>query len=130
MAEIRRAMSDLRFGILGYRTSDIGLRSRAQHSVQNRCAGVEVQRVAELVLLRRAARLDAGGHLARVVAAEAALAERPEQIAQGAVAEEVEALVGDLEPVVFGIAHAAAAPVALGALAVDVGLAAEVSLRL
>ena len=58
---------------------------------------VEVQRVAELVRLRRAGRLDAGRLLARVVAAVAALAERPEQIAQRAVAEEVERLVGDLE---------------------------------
>ena len=65
--------------------------------IQNRRARVEVHRVAELVRLGRAARLDAGGHLARVVPAEAALADRSEQIAQGPVAEEVEALVGDLE---------------------------------
>ena len=65
--------------------------------VQQRARRIEVQRVAELVGLRRPGRLDAGRLLARVVAAVAALAERPEQIAQRAVAEEIERLVGDLE---------------------------------
>ena len=60
-------------------------------------AAIEIQRVAELVRLRRAGRLDAGRLLARVVAAVAALAERAEQIAQRAVAEKIERLVGDLE---------------------------------
>src|SRR5439155_11155830 len=41
--------------------------------------------------------LDAGRLLARIVAAVAALAQRAEQIAQRAVAEKVERLVGDLE---------------------------------
>ena len=95
-------------------------------------ARVEVHRVAELVRLRRAAGLDAGGHLARVVAAEAALAERAEQVAQRAVAEEVEALVGDLEAVLLGVVHPAAATLALAllALGVEVGRAAEIALRL
>ena len=69
----------------------------ALRGVQQRAAGVEVQRVAELVRLRRAGRFDAGRLLARVVAAVAALAERAEQIAQRAVAEKIERLVGDLE---------------------------------
>ena len=69
----------------------------ALRRVQQRRGRVEVQRVAELVRLRRAGRFDAGRLLARVVAAVAALAERAEQIAQRAVAEEVERLVGDLE---------------------------------
>ena len=87
----------------------VAFRPRAKHRVQDRSAGVQVHRVAELVALRRAAGLDAGRHLARVVAAEAALAERAQQIAERAVAEEVEALVGDLEAVLLGVAHAAAA---------------------
>ena len=58
---------------------------------------IEVQGVAELVRLGRAHRLDAGGVLASVVPSVAALAERTEQIAQRAVAEKVERLVGDLE---------------------------------
>ena len=57
--------------------------------------------------LRRAARLDAGRHLARVVPSEAALADRSQQIAQRAIAEEVQALVGDLElEGLFGAADA------------------------
>src|SRR6185436_11195139 len=103
---------------------------RPQHGVQNRPARVEVQRVAELVFLRGAAGLDAGGHLARVVAAEAALAERAEQIAQRLVAEEVEALVGDLEAVLLGVAHAGAGALAALALLLEIGLAAQVALRL
>ena len=44
-----------------------------------------------------AAGLDAGGLVASVVAAEVRFAERAQQIAQRAKAEEVEPLVGDLE---------------------------------
>ena len=58
---------------------------------------VEIQRVAKLVGLGRSAGLDAGRQIARVVASEARLAERAQQIAQRLEAEEVEALVGDLE---------------------------------
>ena len=80
--------------------------------------------------LRRAARLDAGGHLARVVPAEAALADRAEQVAQRPIAEEVEALVGDLELERWlGAAPAAARPVALGRSASRSG-AREVALML
>ena len=58
---------------------------------------VKVQGVAELVGLGGAAGLDAGGLVASIVAAEAGLAERAHQVAQGAEAEEVESLVGDFE---------------------------------
>src|SRR5262249_22071592 len=83
--------------------------------VQERRRRIEVERVAELVRLRRAGRLHAGRLLARVVAAVAALAERAEQIAQRAVAEEVERLVGDLEGHrrLIRAAPAALAPLAL-----------------
>src|SRR5206468_1232315 len=60
------------------------------HGVQQRARRIEVQRVAELVRLRRAGRLDAGRLFARIVPAVAALAERSEQVPQRAVAEEVE----------------------------------------
>ena len=62
-----------------------------------RGGGIEVEGVAELIGLRAAAGFDAGGIVARVVAAEVGFAERTEQVAQGFVAEEVEALVGDFE---------------------------------
>ena len=69
----------------------------ALNRVRQRRGDVEVQRVAEFVGLRRAAGLDAGGLVARVVAAEVRFAQRAQQIAQRAKAEEVEPLVGDLE---------------------------------
>ncbi len=47
--------------------------------------------------LRRPGGFDAGGEIARIVAAEAGLAQRAEQILQGFEAEKVERLVGDLE---------------------------------
>ena len=65
--------------------------------VRQRRGDVEVQRVAEFVGLGGAAGLDAGGLVAGVVAAEARLAQRAQQIAQRAEAEEVEPFVGDLE---------------------------------
>ena len=70
----------------------------ALNRVQDGAARIQVQGVAELVGLGRGDRFDAGRVVAGVVAAEAALAERAEQIAQRAIAEEIEALVGHLEP--------------------------------
>ena len=96
--------------------------------VEQRARRIEVERVAELVRLRRAGGLDAGRLLARVVAAVAALAERPEQIAQRAVAEEVERLVGDLEGdrrLIRALAAAAALPAF--ALAVEIGRRRDVA---
>ena len=65
--------------------------------VEQRARGIEVQRIAEFVPLGRACRFDTRRLFPRVVTAVAALAERPEQIAQGAITEEVERLVGDFE---------------------------------
>src|SRR5438309_5826110 len=65
--------------------------------MEKRCRGIEVERVAELVLFRRADRFDAGRLLARVVPSEAALAQGSEQIAKRAVPEKIERLVGHLE---------------------------------
>ena len=72
------------------------------------CRGdVEVQRVAEFVLLGGAAGFDAGGHVAGIVASEAGFAERAEQIAEGFESQEVQALVGDFE---FGLLRFADLP--------------------
>ncbi len=64
---------------------------------KERLADVEIQRVAELVALRGSGGLDAGGQIARIVAAEARLAERAEQVLERFEAEEIERFVGDLE---------------------------------
>src|SRR5208283_1885228 len=58
---------------------------------------VEVERVAELVGFRRSAGLDAGGLIARIMAAEAGFAQRTHQIAQRAEPKEVNSLAGDFE---------------------------------
>jgi hypothetical protein len=60
-------------------------------------AHVEVHGVAELPLLRRARGLDPRREVAGVVAAEGGLPHRPQEIAEGAVAEEVHGLLGELE---------------------------------
>jgi hypothetical protein len=75
------ALVDHQVGIIEL---DGHLRAVAADGVEERGADVEIQRVAEFVGARDAAGFDAGGQLARVVAAEAALAERAEQILEGA----------------------------------------------
>ncbi len=108
-------------------------RRRAAHGVEDRAAGVEVHRVAELVRLGRAVRLDAGREVARVVAAEAALAQRPEEIPQRPVSKEVQRLVGDLElgrGGVLALAGAGALRVAPRLLHLEVGAAGHVALLL
>src|SRR5205085_8500563 len=78
----------------------------------DRGAGIDVHRVAEFVWLRRGGGFDAGAEMARVVAARTAAADGPEQVAQGAIAEEIERLVGDLEfhrAAVFAVSASAAA---------------------
>ena len=61
------------------------------------CADVEIQGVAKFIWPRNAAGLDASGKVARVVAAEAAAAERAEQILKSLEAEKIDGLVGDLK---------------------------------
>src|SRR6266849_359113 len=62
------------------------------------CGGnVEVERVAELVRFCGTAGLYAGGEVAGVVASEARLAQRAEQVTQRLEAEEVQAFVSDFE---------------------------------
>ena len=68
--------------------------------------------------------LDAGGVVARVVAAEAAFSQRPEQVAQRAIAEKIQALVGDLEACRWRIGAepaARTARLALRALGLQIG---------
>ncbi len=79
---------------------------------------VEVESVAELVELGAAVGLDAGGFVASVVTAEVGFAERAEELAEGFVAEEVHALVGDFEAG-FGVAVALLTLALLGLLGVD-----------
>ena len=88
------ALVDHQVGIVEF---DGHLRAFAAHGVEERGADVQIQRVAEFVGARDAAGFDAGGQFARVVAAEAALAERAEQVLQRAEAQEVDGLVGDFE---------------------------------
>ena len=72
-------------------------RAVALHRVEERPADVHIQRVAEFVWLRAAARFHAGGQVARVVPAEAALAERGQQVLQRLEAQKIERLVGDFK---------------------------------
>ena len=65
---------------------------------EQRLADIEVQRVAELILLRRAGRFDSGRQIARIVAPETRFSQRAEQIFQRLEAEEIERFVGDFEP--------------------------------
>src|SRR5215471_2170719 len=75
----------------------------AAHGVEQGFADVEIESVAEFIRAGDAARFDAGGEIACVVPAEAAAAERAEQIAEGFKTEEVDGFVGDFEAC-FGIA--------------------------
>src|SRR5215510_1428183 len=58
---------------------------------------IEIEGVAELVWFRSPAGLDAGGEVSGIMPAEAGAPKRAQQVPQGLEAEEVEALVGDLE---------------------------------
>ena len=64
---------------------------------EQRGADIQIQRVAELVALAGTVGLDAGGEVARIVAPEAAAAERAQQILQRLEAQKIERFVGDLE---------------------------------
>ena len=64
---------------------------------EQRGVDVQVQRIAKLVAFGRPVRFNAGRKLACVVPAKAGLAERPQQVLQRLVTQEVEGLVGDLE---------------------------------
>ena len=102
--------------------------SGAPHGVEDRRRRVQVQRVAELVRFRRAAGLDAGGQIARVVPAGAAVPHRSEQVAQRPVPEEVEGLVGHVERDVAGLPLSGAASTrTLGPRLVQVGRRRDVA---
>ncbi len=101
-------------------------RERAPHGVQHRRRRVQIHRVAELVLARRAAGLDAGVEIARVVPAGGAAADRSQEIPQRAIPEKVQRLVGDLEARVLALSALATGSVQL----LRVGLAAEADVAL
>ena len=73
------------------------LRALAADGGKQRLADIQVQRVAEFVLLRGAGGFDAGGQIARVVAAEAGFAERAEQVLERLESQKIERFVGDFE---------------------------------
>ena len=79
---------------------------------------VKVECIAELVELAAAVGFDTGGFVAGVVAAEVGFAEWAEEFAEGFVAKEVHALVGDLEAG-FAVAVTLLALSLLGHLGVD-----------
>src|SRR5881628_156918 len=72
---------------------------------------VEVEGVAVLVGLARGLGFDAGGEVLRVVGAEARLADAPQEVLQGPVAEKVDAPLGEVELHLLGrlLRHAAGA---------------------
>src|SRR5580704_16534009 len=71
--------------------------SFALDRARQRRRNVEIERIAELVSLGGPAGLNAGGKIARIVASKAGFAQRSQKITQRFEAEEVEALVGNLE---------------------------------
>src|SRR6185503_19889014 len=73
------------------------LQPLARHRGEERAADVEVQGVAKLVWLGGTRGLDSRGEVARIVAAERGLAQAAQEVAQRLVAEEVDALLGQLE---------------------------------
>src|SRR6516162_9253521 len=58
---------------------------------------IEIQRVAEFISLGRPAGFDSGCGVASIVAAKARLAQRAEQVSQGAKAEEIQTFVCNFE---------------------------------
>src|ERR1700677_2717228 len=85
------ALVDLQVGVFDVERQSEAL---ALDCPRERSGNVKIERVTELVGAGRAAGFDAGGKVAGVVASEAGLAERAEQIAQRSEAEEIETLVG------------------------------------
>src|SRR5207253_3089423 len=65
--------------------------------VRERGVHVEVERVAVLVRFARRLGLDAGREVLGVVGPEARLADAPQEVFQGSIAEEVDALLGEIE---------------------------------
>src|SRR5205814_1295779 len=69
----------------------------ARHGMKESRADVEIERVAEFVFLRSLIRFDTGGEVRGLVAAEAAAAERAEQVTQKAESKEVDGFVRQFE---------------------------------
>src|SRR5579864_6931283 len=100
----------------------------ALDGVEQRRSGIQIERIAVFVRLGRRHRLHAGRLFPRVVTAEAALAERSEQIAQRAVAEKIERLVGDLEGDRRRLPPRALPSLAPLALGIEIGRCGDVAL--
>ncbi len=82
---------------IGIRHVYRNFRALAADSVEQCLADVKIQRVAEFVGTGDAAGFDAGREVARVMASEAAAAERAEKILKSFEAEKINGLVRDLE---------------------------------
>jgi hypothetical protein len=89
------------------------LQPLARNRRAKRCRRVQIQRVAEFVSPRSAARLNPRRPVPRVVPSKARFAQRPHQIAQRFEAQKVQALVGHLEADVVTIAAIPHLPVRL-----------------
>ena len=97
---------DLQVGVFEVQLAVVAIEVRAFAGEDVReCGGdVEVEGIAEFVGFGAAVGLDAGGFVARIVATERGFAERAEEFAEGLVAEEVHAFVGDFKAGVFAFA--------------------------
>src|SRR3970040_762084 len=97
--------------------------------IENRAAGIDVEHVAELVRLWRRDGLDARAQMARVVSPCVAAPDGPQQVAKGAVAKEVEGLVGHFELHLARIlTESAAGPLSVLALPLEIGCARDEAL--
>ena len=72
-------------------------RASARERILQSLVHIEVEDIAELVLLAVSVGFNAGREIRCVVAAEARLSERAEDVAQALVAEEIDCLVGEIE---------------------------------
>ncbi len=103
------------FGLMNHQVRiiefDRNFRAFAAHGVEQCPADIEIQRVAEFVGARDAARFDAGRQIARVMPPEAALSERPHQILERLESQKVDRLVRDFKArIVFPVAPLADLP--------------------
>ena len=84
--------------------------SLAPDGLQQRAADVQVQGVSEFIVPGGSAGFDSRGHFPGVVPSELASAQGAQQVLQGPVPQEVEALVGELEANLAGLAALVARP--------------------
>src|SRR6266702_4156600 len=100
-ATLTNALQREGFGLMHHEVvvleADRHAQALALQRVRERGVHVEVERVAVLVLLTHRFGLHTGREVLRFMGSEARLADAPEQVLQGPVAEEVDALFGEVE---------------------------------